>query len=235
MAKTKCDMTIRYCIITTWHWDTTAWHTWQCDATQRSDTAMWHYNKVTQQNEASLQYDTTMKWHSKIRHHWNVTLQWSDTAKQCITAMWHYNEVTQQNKASLQWSNTAKQGITAMTKCDETVRHIDVWRECCTLWCQCYTIMWHCNMTMQHDNATWQFDMTMQLATVWYWCIRPITGNQGNDLTGPRWRQSFSYAEERERGDTADRERSVGSRNILECPAMSGTTWESKIFPARCG
>ena len=27
----------------------------------------------------------------------------------------------------------------------------------------------------------------------------------------------------------------MSSRNIRECPAMSGTAWEDKIFPAQCG
>ena len=43
------------------------------------------------------------------------------------------------------------------------------------------------------------------------------TGDQGNDLTGPRWLQSFSDAEEERKKATEDRERSVGSRTILEC------------------
>ena len=36
----------------------------------------------------------------------------------------------------------------------------------------------------------------------------PFTGDPGNDLTKQKWRPNFSYAEERERG--------VGSKNILE-------------------
>ena len=148
MAKTKCDMTIRYCIITTWHWDTTAWHTWQCDATQRSDTAMWHYNKVTQQNEASLQSDTTMKWHSKTRHHCNEVTQQSKASLQCDTTMKWHSKTRHHSNVTLQWSDTAKQGITAMW-CDTTMKWHSKTRH-------------HCNEVTQQNKASLQWQNAMK-------------------------------------------------------------------------
>ena len=67
-----------------------------------------------------------------------------------------------------------------------------------------------------------------------------LPATRGNGPSQPRRRPRFSQAKEGERESwrkrvTEDRERSMGIKIIPECPAMSGTAWEARLFLLRYG